>query len=166
MIPSLPSINAASEMLELVRLLSTSEGLDKALGLVAEARAVLDDREADLQTRENAIGGNLREAERITAAAAQADATAQMLMREADERKADAEVQMTAAVNAAMAVKGREKDAAAAASENEKRAATLKKQADDLAAYEARLNARADALKAGEIELEARAERLRAALGA
>jgi DNA repair exonuclease SbcCD ATPase subunit len=161
--PTASAIKNASEMLELVRLLSSAKGIEQALATLAEERAALDQREADLQTRENAIADRVSGAEAAEARAQKAEASAERAKAKADlaVAEAKAEDKRIAEARADLATKAKAlTDTETSLKKSEQR---LAGEVDAQAKREAELNERAAALDIREQGIADREDRIRAA---
>jgi len=158
------NLRNASDLVELIRLVSTAEGLETALAQVTAAKTDMDQREADILAREQSIEDRLRQA-------GEAEDASLAALSAADQRKAEADAAMEALTQATAALDEREVALKAEAKalrardreldKREKEAAQIAEAQD---ARDAVLDAREQSLDARTVELTEKEQRLRAAL--
>lgn len=90
--PTVQKLRAASDMLELIRTMTTSKGLAETLEAATAEREVLDQREADIQAREAAIDTRIAEIEALEELSNQNRKKADELLAAAQKANEDAAI--------------------------------------------------------------------------
>lgn len=165
MIISSTTLKSASELVELITLISTSNGLKEALDQISAAQANADARLAEVVTRENALAEISADATKRQDRATDAEA-------KSEQSKVEAAAALEAATFAADALAAREgklkqdrKGYDISVKALHKAQSELSERSDRLDQRDKELDAREADLLARNQELDAREQKLREALG-